>query len=100
MAARSRARYIAPIALVAVIAGTYVVVHDTLGSKSAVAHHHKRAGAPKGKYARHHFYVVQGGDSLTTIAGKTGLAVNQLESLNPGLDPNSLQMGQRIRLRR
>jgi LysM repeat protein len=100
MVARNRARYLAPVALVVVIAGTYFVVHSTLTTKSKTAQHHKRAGGPKGKFARQRFYVVQGGDSLTGIASKTGVSLTQLESLNPGLDPNSLQMGQRVRLRR
>jgi LysM repeat protein len=100
MAARSRARYLVPIVLVAVIAGTYLIIHGTLTSKSKTAQHHRHHRGPKGKFARRRFYVVKGGDSLTGIATKTGVALNQLESLNPGLDPNSLQMGQRIRLRR
>ena len=100
MVARNRARYLAPVALVVVIAGTYFVVHSTLTTKSNTVQHHRRAGGPRGKFARHTFYVVQGGDSLSRIASKTGLSLPQLESLNPGLDPNSLQMGQRIRLRR
>ena len=46
------------------------------------------------------FYVVQPGDNLTSIAQKTGLPVTTLEALNANLDPNSLQAGQRLRLRR
>jgi LysM repeat protein len=49
--------------------------------------------------AKKTFYVVQSGDSLTAISVKTGVSVPTLESLNPGVDPNALQTGQRLRLR-
>jgi hypothetical protein len=101
MVARSRARFLAPIALVAVIAGTYVVVHKGLTAKSTPAHHARKHGLrARGRYRKLKYYVVQGGDSLTSISSKTGLNLSILESLNPRVDPNSLQTGQRIRLRR
>ena len=52
------------------------------------------------KYARVKFYTVKSGDNLTTIANTTGIPIATLESLNPRIDPNSLQTGQRLRLRR
>jgi LysM repeat protein len=101
MVARSRARYLAPIALAAVIAGTYVVVHKGLTTKNTPSHHtsttRKRA---RGKYARAKYYVIQQGDSMTSISAKTGIPLNVLEELNPSADPNSLQTGRRLRLRR
>lgn len=101
MVARSRARFLAPIALVAVIAGTYVVIHQGLATKSTPVHHvSKRGQRPRGRYRKVKYYVVQGGDSLSSIASKTGLNLSTLESLNRGVDPNNLQTGQRIRLRR
>jgi len=100
MAARKSARFLAPIALVAVIAGTYVIVHKGLTTKSTPTHHPASRHRPKGKYARKRFYVIQGGDSMTSIAAKTGVALATLESLNPSVDPNALQTGQRLRLRR
>ncbi len=45
-------------------------------------------------------YVVAPGDNLTSIAHKTGLTVGAIQTLNPGIDPNALQTGQRLRLRR
>ncbi len=101
MVARKGARFLAPLALAAVIAGTYVIVHQGLTSKSTTAQHsgtrHRHA---HGKYARAKFYVIQGGDSMTSIATRTGVSLNTLESLNPSVDPNALQTGQRLRLRR
>lgn len=44
-------------------------------------------------------YVVQDGDTLGSIAEKTGVSVEKLQALNPGLDQFSLQTGQRIKIR-
>lgn len=44
-------------------------------------------------------YRVQTGDTLAGIAQKTGVSVEQLQELNPGLDPQALVSGQRIKLR-
>jgi LysM repeat protein len=100
MVGRSRARYLAPIALAVVIAGTYFIVHAGLASKPASHAQSPKRHPARGKYAHAKVYVVQPGDSLTSIATKTGIAVTQLEAMNPRIDPNSLQTGQRLRLRR
>ncbi|HKG37250.1 MAG TPA: LysM domain-containing protein [Solirubrobacterales bacterium] len=44
-------------------------------------------------------YVVQSGDTLTGIAAKTGVSVSELQELNPGIDPQILVSGQRLKLR-
>lgn len=44
-------------------------------------------------------YTVKAGDTLGSIAEDTGLTVGRLQELNPGLDPQTLSTGQRIRLR-
>jgi LysM repeat protein len=101
MVRRSRARYLAPIALAAVIAGAYVIVHAGLTDKHATAQSQKaRRKGRHGRYAHTRFYVVQAGDTLTRISSKTNIAVTRIEELNPNIDPNSLQTGQRLRLRR
>ena len=43
-------------------------------------------------------YTVQSGDTLATIATKTGTTVIRLEQLNPGVDPTALRVGQTIRV--
>jgi LysM repeat protein len=45
------------------------------------------------------FYRVRLNDTLGLIAEQTGVPVEQLEALNPELDPQNLIVGQRIRLR-
>jgi Tfp pilus assembly protein FimV len=100
MVARSRARYLAPIALVATLAGTYFVVHGAVSGKHANAKSHSAGRARRARGPKNRFYTVQQGDSLTSIAAKSGVRVTALENLNPTADPNSLHPGQRLRLRR
>lgn len=44
------------------------------------------------------YYEVQSGDTLGSIAAKYGTTVEELLSLNPGIDPAALRVGQRIRV--
>ena len=44
-------------------------------------------------------YIVKPGDSFGSIAEKTGVSLDQLEQLNPDVDPQALVVGQRIKLR-
>jgi LysM repeat protein len=45
------------------------------------------------------YYVVQSGDTLGSIAQKYGTTVDALTTLNPGIDPTALHIGQRIRVK-
>ncbi len=104
MANRSRARYLAPVALIATVAGVFLIVrHDTASHTAAAQSHQAEAHRPATgvlrRFAMAKVYVVQPGDILSQIAAKTGVPLTTLESLNPTLDPNSLQAGQRLRLR-
>jgi LysM repeat protein len=102
MVARNRGRYLAPIALVVVIVVTVLMVRAGVGTThhSGTRHPANRLPVTHHAAARKKFYVVQAGDSLSQISVKTGISVPTLESLNPGVDPNTLQTGQRLRLRR
>jgi len=101
---RSRWRYLAPIALAAAITGTYVVVHNGLTHKSSTSPSHVSSRpntTRRGRFARAKFYVVKRGDTLSSISQKTGVSIQTLQSLNHSLiDPNSLHIAQRLRLRR
>ncbi len=44
-------------------------------------------------------YIVQNGDTLTSIAHKTGVSVARIQVLNPHVDPQILTAGQKLRLR-
>jgi LysM repeat protein len=45
------------------------------------------------------FHTVRAGDTLATIASATGVSVAKLQQLNPKVEPTSLFIGDRIRLR-
>jgi LysM repeat protein len=101
MVTRNRGRYLAPIAIVVVIAVAILIAQAELGSK----HHARPRAANISKLARHPgskpatFYLVKEGDSFSSISVKTHVPVPTLESLNPGIDPGALRSGQRLRLR-
>jgi LysM repeat protein len=44
-------------------------------------------------------YVVQNGDTLTSIAHETGVPVARILQLNPGVDPQILISGEKLKLR-
>lgn len=45
------------------------------------------------------FYTVRRGDTFGAIAAAEGTTVAELERLNPGVSSNSLQVGQKIRVK-
>jgi LysM repeat protein len=103
MVARSTARYLAPIALVLFTIVLIVVVASSGGdgsskpaprpSAAAVRQAARRTAATPGKY------TVKAGDSLLAIAQKTGVPTDELQKLNPDIDPQVLVPGQRLKLR-
>jgi LysM repeat protein len=95
---RSPARYLAPLGLVAFVAAVAIVVGGGGGgSKAKVT---SQPAAVSRHRPLHHTVLVRPNDSLSAIAGRTGVTVDQLEKLNPSLDPNALHAGQRLRLRK
>ena len=44
-------------------------------------------------------YIVQSGDTLSSIAEETGTTVEELQELNPDIDPQILVSGQKLKLR-
>ncbi len=45
------------------------------------------------------FYTVTAGDTFGSISAKTGVPIAQLERLNPGVSSNTLQVGQKLRVK-
>jgi len=45
------------------------------------------------------FYTVQTGDTFGSIAAKVGISVSALQALNPGVSSNSLQVGEKLRIK-
>ena len=107
MAGRSPARFLAPLALVAFAVALFMVVDSTNradgGGKGAAEPQRTATPASEGRRERRRrrrVYVVKPGDTPSGIAEKTGVTLEQLEELNPDLDPQLLAPGQRIRLPR
>jgi LysM repeat protein len=118
MPRRSLARWLAPLALVAAALALLVVLttssSDTPTQDSAAPITSSTATAPGKRRAPSTTttarrsttgptngattYTVQPGDYLSTVAAKTGLSVERLRRLNPGLDANSMTVGQQIKL--
>jgi len=48
---------------------------------------------------RRRFYRLRAGETLSDVAIRFGVSVDDLLTLNPGIDPTSLTIGQRIRVR-
>lgn len=45
------------------------------------------------------YYVVRSGDTLGSIAERYSTTADELMTLNPGIDPTALRIGQRIRVK-
>jgi LysM repeat protein len=98
---RSPARYLAPLALVAAVVAVLVVVSMTGGGSSSKNNGTTTAAkshATSGKSRK--FYRVKPGDLLSEISQKTGVDIATIIKLNPNVDPQALQAGQLIRIRR
>ena len=109
MARRSPARFLAPLAVVAVGWAFYAVLSHGLSDKATdksppAAQRSGAAATPTRKYSsakkrKRKTYVVKRGDTPSAIAEKTGVALTEIERLNPDLDPQLLSPGTKIKLR-
>lgn len=98
------ARAFATIALVGGFIVLILVISTSLGgSDSTGSRGHAHTGVARkgsgGKAKVPAAYVVQNGDTLTSIAHKTGVSVIRIQTLNPGIDPQILISGQKLKLR-
>lgn len=67
------------------------------GGGSGHAGHVKQGQAPPAHTPK--TYEVQSGDTLTSIAHETGVPVAVILKLNPGVDPQILISGEKLKLR-
>jgi LysM domain len=104
---RSPGRFLAPLALLVVVAATVGVIAATTGSDGGGSEPQSTSrSAEKRKQQRQQRqrplranYTVKLNDTLEGISEKTGVSVERLQELNPDLDPQSLVVGQKIKLR-
>lgn len=101
------ARFLALAALVAAVVAIVVVASNTdLHSKSDhkggghKAHPHKEQQQTKKARTKAKTYEVQSGDTLTSIAHKTGIPLAELQALNPEVDPQTLIAGEVLKLQK
>jgi LysM repeat protein len=112
---RSPLRILAPVGLIAFAVALAVIITSTNKSDSgnstsasqaakardlgtSTSRQRSRRRAARDRLPKR-IYVVQDGDTLGSIAEKTGVSVEKLQALNPGLDQFSLQTGQKIKIR-
>ncbi|HXE45499.1 MAG TPA: LysM domain-containing protein [Conexibacter sp.] len=100
-ARRNPARLAALLALLAALIAVVVIVQASDPSSSGSSPSVTRTSSHRP--ARHHAprpssYLVQPGDTLTIIAAKTHVSLETIQRLNPNVDPQALQTGQRLKL--
>lgn len=98
------ARVLAVIALIGGVLVLLVVVSSALngggdGGSGKGGSGGEAARIGKGNGEIRAAYVVQNGDTLTSIAHKTGVPVSRIQALNPGVDPQILISGEKLKLR-
>lgn len=91
------ARILAPLALIAVVVAFIVVVSGSSsdgngsGGSEQTTERENKGEIPK-------TYVVQAGDSLTSISEQFGISIKRIERLNPDVDAQTLNEGQELKL--
>ena len=96
------ARVLAAIALVAGFVAVIAVISSAGGGSGSSG---GRASTSKAAHRTHRpkttaaAYVVQTGDTLTSIAHRTGVSVVRIQRLNPEVDPQILIAGEKLKLR-
>lgn len=100
------ARILAVLALAAAAIAVYLVINSVSGSDgdagptgTTKAAKTKQKKSNEATQNTRKAYVVKEGDTLTGISEETGVPIDKIESLNPDLDPQALQAGQKLKLR-
>ena len=124
---RSAARYLAPAAFLLAATILAILIHSALGGKgispgntttalgpvtrpstarvpadttrTITSTHTAATDTTSGSVPGAAFTTVQSGDTFGSIAARNGISVVELEGLNPGVSSNSLQVGQKIRVK-
>jgi LysM repeat protein len=120
---RTLAHYGAPAAFLLAATILAILIHSAVGGGSTPGHTTTTAGlvtrpttatvatrktrtatrantsTTGGTVAGAQYTIVQTGDTFGAIATRNNTTVSNLEALNPGVSSNSLQVGQRIRIK-
>jgi len=95
-------RIFAAIALVGAVVIVIVAISSSLGDSDSSTN--SRHGGNRASHKGSHkstpaTYVVKGGDTLVSIAHRTGVPVVEILALNPEVDPQILIAGETLKLR-
>jgi len=96
------ARIFAAIALAGAVVVVIVVILSSLGDSDSATKSGQGTNQPSQKGERKtkaKTYVVKSGDTLVSIAHRTGVPVAHILALNPDVDPQILIAGQTLKLR-
>jgi len=97
------ARIVAVTALALAAIVVIVAIASSLGGgRSSSGGHGHRGKTAHRSQPRHRVpatYEVQSGDTLVSIAHRTGVPVREIEALNPQVDPQILIAGETLKLR-
>jgi LysM repeat protein len=106
-------RYAAPAAFLLAVTVAVLLIRSgingggttTTTERGPVTHASTAATPPPGTTNRAtttlagRFYTVESGDTFGSISAKTGVPIAEIERLNPSVSSNSLQVGQRLRVK-
>jgi LysM repeat protein len=100
------ARYAAPAAFLLGVTIAVLLIRSGLGGGShatttvgSVTHPVTTTVATTTTAPGTRYYTVQTGDTFGSISAKTGTSLADLERLNPGVSSNTLQVGQKLRVK-
>lgn len=96
------ARIFAAIALAGAVVVVIVAISSSLGGSDSATKSGNGNSHPSHKGARKtttKTYVVKSGDTLVSIAHRTGIPLVHILALNPEVDPQILIAGQTLKLR-
>jgi hypothetical protein len=104
--ARNPLRFLAPIALIAAALLFLIAIVGAIGggeeepTGTEATGEVDRGGESRDRGGRNtpETYEIQEGDTLDSIAADTGVSVEEIQELNPDLDPQSLIAGQELQL--
>jgi LysM repeat protein len=114
---RSPLRILAPLALIVFAVALFMIISSANnsdggggGQSRSAAEKSRDLGTPadQRRTQRKHksrdslpqrIYIVKSGDTLGSIATTTGVPVQKLQDLNPGLDQFALRTGQKLKIR-
>lgn len=98
------ARVFATLALAVALVAAIVVIGSTGGGDDSTTSGKSRDGGQATRTDGDRkqtpaTYVVESGDTLTSIARETGVSVTRIQVLNPSVDPQILLAGEELELR-